>query len=155
MKKEIILLILVIGCLSIFGILEFFQKENLSGLKSKLELTLNHPPQVETRGVGTGCGIPVAEIFFYFSDPDLGNYLTAYQLQVDDNSDFSHCPGENCLFDTGKETKIEETLKSYGSTFKFSLPKELPKKVYFWRVKVWDNQDVSSDWAEATLDLNR
>lgn len=155
MKKEIILLILAIGCLSVLGVLEFFQKENLFGLKSELELKSNHPPQVETRGVGTGCGIAVAEIFFYFSDLDLGDSLSAYQIQIDDNSDFSHCPGENCLFDTGEETKIEETLKSYDSTFKYSIRKELPKQTYFWRVKVWDNQGTPSDWAKALLDLNR
>jgi hypothetical protein len=157
MIADICLLIIFVGCF-------YFVISKTPIFKKGVVEEENQPPKVEARGTGTGCGISVAEMFFYSSDPDSEDKMTAYQIQIDDNSDFSHCPdspptknlmgGKSCLFDTGKETKIKETLKSYDSTFKYSLPKGFPQKVYFWRVRVWDNKDTPSDWAKATLDLS-
>jgi len=119
---------------------------------------LNHPPRVETRGTGTGCGIPVADLFWHVSDTDLEDYITAYQVQIDNNSDFNHCPGADCLFDTGKETDLKnKNLVCFNSHYQYSLPGELkpklPPAVYFWRVRVWDSQDTPSLWDKGTLDL--
>ncbi|MDI6591649.1 MAG: hypothetical protein QME61_01800 [Patescibacteria group bacterium] len=152
MRKYLVILGVFVGII----LASYFLLENFKiPLIEKEIAEKNQPPKVEIRGVGRGCGIAVAEMFFYVSDPDLEDYLTAYQIQVDDNSDFSHCPGKDCPFDTGKEIKIGETLKKYDSTYKFSLPRKLAEKIYFWRVKVWDKNDTPSNWASATLDLSR
>lgn len=148
MKKEIIFLILVIGFLLVLGGLEFLLKEK----SSEPEFT-NHPPKVETRGTGVGCGIAVAEMFWFVSDSE--DFMSAYQVQIDDNEDFSNCSGENCVFDTGKENNIKETLQQYDSTYKFLLSEKLSPAIYFWRVKVWDSRDAVSNWAQAILHLDR
>ena len=121
-------------------------------LEEKLE---NHYPKAKTWGTQTGCGISVAELFFSFLGSDSEYFMTAYQIQIAHNKDFLYCPGENCLFDTGKETKIKETLECSGFNCQYSLPKKLPDAIYFWRVKVWDDKDVSSNWVQAILHLGR
>lgn len=149
---------LLIISLSYFVISQFSQKdkeEKPIQQGEKTEELENHSPKAKTWGTQTGCGIPVAELFFSFLGSDSEDFMTAYQIQIDGNSDFSNCSGQTCVFDTGKETKIEETLKCYGSHCKYSLSEKLPSGVYYWRVKVWDSKDISSDWAQAILYLDR
>jgi len=71
-----------------------------------------------------------------FSDPDSGDYQTAYQIQIDDNSDFS-----SPIFDTGK---INSPSNSYAT-----LPGDLNEywnTKFYWRLKVWDSENLESDW---------
>jgi hypothetical protein len=67
-----------------------------------------------------------------FSDPD-GDSQSAYQFQLDDNSDFS-----SPLTDTGK------TSSSNSSTSQ-TLPNTVG--LYYWRVKTWDSQNAEGSWS--------
>ena len=155
MKKEIILLILAIGFLSIIGGLEFFLKEKSFEQESESKLSFsNHPPKVETRGISKGCGIAVVDLFWFVDDADIDDHITAYQIQIDDNSDFSNCPGKDCLFDNGKKTNVKN-LECHGSIYKFSLSEKLPNAVYSWRVRVWDSKDIPSVWDQAKFNLRK
>jgi len=70
-----------------------------------------------------------------FNDPDAGDSQSAYRFQLDDDSDFG-----SPIIDTGKVT---------SSTT--STTQTLPSTVglYYWRVRVWDENDMVSDWSEA------
>ena len=68
-----------------------------------------------------------------FSDPDSGDSQSAFQLQLDDNSDFS-----SPIIDTGKVTS------TYSSTTQ-TLPSTVG--LYYWRVKTWDSSDAEGAWS--------
>jgi hypothetical protein len=69
-----------------------------------------------------------------FSDSDASSTQSAYELEIDDNSDFSS------PLKTGKLT---------GDATQYSTSTPLVyNKSYYWRVKVWDEYDVASNWAE-------
>jgi len=75
-----------------------------------------------------------AKFSWNFVDP--GDSQSAYQIQIDNNSDFS--PPE---VDTGK-------ILSSSQTFLLSRPYPLLKwgTTYYWRLMVWDNHDATSTW---------
>ena len=60
---------------------------------------------------------------------------SAYQFQLDDNSDFS-----SPITDTGK-------VVSAGQNTSQLLPSMVG--LYYWRVRVWDENDMVSNWSEA------
>jgi len=68
-----------------------------------------------------------------FSDPDSGDSQSAYQFQLDDNSDFS-----SPIIDTGK-------VASSTSSTTQTLPSTVG--LYYWRVKTWDSQDAEGAWS--------
>jgi len=70
-----------------------------------------------------------------FNDPDTGDSQSAYQFQLDDNSDFS-----SPVIDTGKVT-------STASSTTQTLPSTVG--LYYWRVKTWDSSDAEGEWSEA------
>ena len=80
---------------------------------------------------------PSASVTFTwtFNDPDAGDSQSAYQFQLDDNSDFA-----SPIIDTGKVTSSES-----------STTQTLPSTVglYYWRVKTWDSQDAEGEWSNA------
>jgi len=67
-----------------------------------------------------------------FSDPD-GDTQSAYEFELDDNSDFS-----SPIIDTGK-------VSSSTSSITQTLPNTVG--LYYWRVRVWDTNDAVSDWS--------
>ena len=80
---------------------------------------------------------PSASVTFswIFNDPDAGDSQSAYQFQLDDNSDFS-----SPIIDTGK-------VSSSTSSTTQTLPSMVG--LYYWRVKTWDSQDAEGEWSEA------
>jgi len=67
-----------------------------------------------------------------FSDPDVGDVQEYYQVQIDNNFDFS-----SIYIDSGK---IHSSSGSYvASGFLYNTP-------YYWKVKVWDNIGADSGW---------
>jgi len=105
----------------------------------------NRPPtainlSVDDPNAADYCGItgyPPVRVHWQFSDLDSGDSQSAYQIQVDDNSDFS-----SLLVDTGK---ISNSSQSF--LIGPSYPTLSWNATYYWRLKVWDSKDTSStDW---------
>jgi len=72
-----------------------------------------------------------------FNDPDSGDSQSAYQFQLDDNSDFS-----SPIIDTGK-------VSSSSTSTTQTLPSTVGK--YYWRVKTWDSHNAESPWSSGRV----
>jgi len=112
-----------------------------SSTNSAGTLTVNSPPSATNLNVTQPdyCIVGWASAIFSwtFTDPD-GDSQSAYQIQVDNNSNFSS-PEVN----TGK---ILSSSNSYAT-----LPGNLAwNTTYYWRIKVWDNYDAESNWASGS-----
>jgi hypothetical protein len=99
----------------------------------KIIINNNQPPQARNlEAITTGdqcCGVtayPVVKLSFDFFDQDAGDIQSAYQIQIDNNFDFS-----SPELDTGQ---ILSQSNQYAPT---SLSWDM---TYYWRVKVWDNK---------------
>ena len=89
------------------------------------------------------------------TDPDAGDYVSHYHLQIDDDSDFS-----SPVIDT---SGITDNLKSSSISMQLSeLPNymSLENKIYYWRVSAVDGFGVESNFSDGTnyflyqLDVN-
>jgi hypothetical protein len=100
-------------------------------------IPLNQPPSAVNLNVAQGdyCFAPYPPVIlsWQFSDPDSGDYQSAYQVQVDNNSNFSS-PEK----DTGKVSSSSTSYAPIGLSY---------NTTYYWRVRVWDNHDNQSDWS--------
>jgi len=67
-----------------------------------------------------------------FRDPDEGDSQTAYQIQVDDDQNFS-----TPEIDSGKTVSTQEKVN-------MTLP---DSGLHHWRVRTWDSMDVESPWS--------
>ncbi len=72
--------------------------------------------------------------FFSWTFQDPGDSQSAYQVQADNNSDFSS-PED----DSGK---VSSAFQSYATP----LGKLSYNTTYFWRLRVWDSYDAESGW---------
>jgi hypothetical protein len=93
----------------------------------------NNPPSVSNLSSAADyCLSATTRTFSWnYSDPD-GDPQSAYQVQVDDNSDFS-----SLVVDSGK---VYSSFTSFATTA-LSL-----NKTYYWRLNVWDSRDLASSW---------
>jgi len=98
---------------------------------------INNPPSATNLSVTQGdycsASSPPVILSWQFSDPDAGDSQSAYQVQVDNNSDFSS-PEK----DSGKVLSSSNSYAPTGLSY---------STTYYWRVKVWDSKDSSSAWA--------
>jgi len=97
----------------------------------------NNPPSatnLEVRQPDYCLSGPTGIFSWTFSDPDVGDYQTGYQVQVDNNSDFSS-PED----DSGKVISNSNSYASPQAKLSYNTR-------YYWRLKVWDKADVSSNW---------
>lgn len=67
-----------------------------------------------------------------FTDPD-GDSQSAYQIQIDNNSNFSSPEIDTGKIISSSNYYTNSTPLSYNTTF-------------YWRLKVWDSKNASSDW---------
>ena len=81
------------------------------------------------------CGAPYPPIIlsWQFSDPNPGDTQSAYQVQVD-NQFWFPSPEK----DSGKVISSHNGYAPIGLSF---------NTTYYWRVRVWDNQDTVSAWS--------
>ncbi len=86
-----------------------------------------------------------------------GAAQTAWRIQLAaDRSILAESKGEPDVWDSGKTPGAESTAVPFGG------PEPLkPSTVYYWRVRIWDENDAPSDWSAvkafktaATLDEN-
>ena len=100
---------------------------------------VNQPPSATNLQVSQPdyCYSGPAGIFSWtFTDPDsASDTQSAYQVQVDNNSDFSS-PEDNSgkVISSSNSYATPQGRLSYNTT-------------YYWRVRVWDRDDLVSDWA--------
>ncbi|MDD2753091.1 MAG: hypothetical protein PHT44_00535 [Candidatus Portnoybacteria bacterium] len=73
-----------------------------------------------------------------FTDPDTGDTQSAYQVQIDNNSNFSS-PEIN----TGKVVSASNSYSTTAGALAYG-------NTYYWRVMVWDNHDLASVWASGS-----
>ncbi|MBU0476704.1 PKD domain-containing protein, partial [Patescibacteria group bacterium] len=99
----------------------------------------NRPPQAINLSAREGdyCFSPHPPIFLSWEFDDLDNIppgadpQSAYQVQIDNNSDFS-----SREVDSGKVSSLSETYAPVNLS---------SNTTYYWRVRVWDNSDLISD----------
>jgi len=97
----------------------------------------NNPPSAINLSVEEGnyCTATAPPIFlkWVFTDPDAFDFQSAYQVQVDNNSNFS-----SPEVDTGKVISNSKTYPPPNLTY---------NTTYYWRLMVWDDKgDPSTDW---------
>ena len=81
------------------------------------------------------CAVGPATTFSWiFSDSDPGDAQSAYQVQADNNSNFS-----SPEFDTAKVGSVASAAATPAGVLAYN-------NTYYWRVKVWDNHDLASSW---------
>jgi len=128
-------------CSDIVGWISFNSSDpGAGGASYKVTLDLsefNQPPLARKLSIVEGdyCFAPYPPIIlsWEFFDTDPGDSQSAYQVQVDNNSDFSS-PEK----DSGKVSSSSNSYAPMGLSY---------NTTYYWRVKVWDSGDESSDWA--------
>ena len=77
---------------------------------------------------------PAGIFSWTFSGPGPGDTQSAYQVQVDNNSDFSS-PED----DSGKVSSISNSYATILGKLNYN-------NTYYWRLKVWDNNGAGSNW---------
>jgi PKD repeat protein len=115
-----------------------------SNYKVFLTAPLNQPPtanklSVDAQSSDVICGETEgsrAKFSWNFVDPDPRDSQSAYQIQIDNNSNFS-----------SPEVDTKKTLSS-SQTFLLSRPYTLLNwgTTYYWRLMVWDSHDATSTW---------
>ena len=103
----------------------------------------NQPPQAtELYATSTQlCTRPSEYFSWTFSDPNPGDYQSAYQLQVAKDAEFL-----NLVIDTGKVDG--DTHSMFRDIVVNPGEGQLGyNTTYYWRVKVWDSYDTASSWA--------
>lgn len=76
------------------------------------------------------------EFSWTFSDPDIGDTQSAYQIQVGTSE------GESDMWDSGKIISSSSTDISYaGSDLELNT-------TYYWRVRTWDNNNAAGPYCE-------
>jgi hypothetical protein len=94
------------------------------------------PPSSLSVAKGDYCTAPLRPVFSWvFSDPDTGDTQYAYQLQINDGA----------VLDTGK-------VISSSNSYAVPAPSPLAyNTTYSWRVRVWDNDNATSSWANSSF----
>ncbi|RLI00186.1 hypothetical protein DRO19_00005, partial [Candidatus Bathyarchaeota archaeon] len=119
----------------------YFYSQEYDGYDPQLEVTYtaNQPPNGPTLDSPANATRfnPSANVTFNwtFSDADAGDSQSAFQFQLDDNSDFS-----SPIIDTGK-------VSSSTSSTTQTLPSTVG--LYYWRVKTWDSYDAEGSWSSS------
>ncbi|MCK4473722.1 hypothetical protein KAU40_00410 [Candidatus Parcubacteria bacterium] len=140
-----VLIVCIVFLIGGFAYFIFFGSENSEkDTTPEPALETNHLPKVKSLSSAFGCGIHNVAFFWRFSDIDENDFQSGFQIQIDDEEDFT-----SPLFDSQKSDVWSLIEADY---FRYDLPKELPEaQEYFWRVRIWDNKDKVSDWSRKQI----
>lgn len=118
---------------------------NLFSNDSSAQLGLTNP-------VGITSERPIFSAIFH--DPDFGDVASKYRIQVDDDNDFS-----SPVWDSGAAgttmTSCNEGLRCANITYGAVLPLNLDQKLYYWRIKFFDQAGIESPWSEDPIATNK
>lgn len=105
------------------------------------------PTSLEAEGQTNPTNItdPTPEFTAIYNDPDSGDSAVSYQIQVDDNSDFS-----SVYWNSGKTALATTTQGSRTGTVSYSGSALASSTTYYWRVKFWDDDDAEGVWSTST-----
>jgi len=117
-----------------------FSGENY-GVTLAQEVCENRPPAIQSNSISVSqpdyCSSPpMATVSWIFSDPDPGDYQTAYQVQISSNPGFG-----TPEVDSGKATSSSASYTTPTGLLQYNTK-------YFTRVKVWDSRGAESSWVE-------
>ena len=93
----------------------------------------NYPPRATSLQAKLLDGCPACHYVFSWTFSDPGDSQSAYQVQVDNNSNFSSPEVDS--------KKIPSESTSFAPISPLSWNTE-----YYWRLMVWDSKDLSSSW---------
>ncbi len=80
-----------------------------------------------------------------YTDPEAGDIANYYQIQVDDNSDFS-----SIYWDSGKTSMSNCLAGSVCGPFTYNGPSLVRNTTYYWRVKYWDDGGNEGPYSQET-----
>lgn len=80
-----------------------------------------------------------------YNDPDSGDNAVHYQIQVDDNSNFS-----SVYWNSGKSALSTTTEGSRSSDISYGGSTLASSTTYYWRIKFWDDSDAEGVWSTAS-----
>jgi len=108
---------------------------------------LTNPPSVsfplDALVKGDYCSIPVHYFKWIYSDPD-GDDQSKFQFQMDNNSDFSSLEIDRTVISTVADGEFNNQTVIVAVS---PGPDQIGySTAYYWRVKVWDSQDIDSGW---------
>ncbi|MEK7124025.1 MAG: fibronectin type III domain-containing protein [Patescibacteria group bacterium] len=111
--------------------------DSASSNTANIAVACNQPPQAIPNAVGSAyfCSAPLRPLLSWaFQDPNPGDTQSAYQVQVDNNSDFSSPAADSGKIGSSQNFySVPSGALNYGTT-------------YYWRVQVWDSKDAASGW---------
>lgn len=118
----------------------------------------NHTPGVPTslqaEGTTNPTGItnPTPEFSAIFDDPDTAETAVYYQIQVNDESDFTG----NIIWDSEKTAMSPLTEGSRSALIEYAgTPLIIDGLTYYWRIKFWDDGGLDSPYSSiATFQMD-
>jgi hypothetical protein len=90
---------------------------------------------------GTG---PIPVLSFVAASSSRGAAQTAYQVILSNSEKDLTYPAK-CMWNTGKVSSPESV------SIQYSGPPLAPATRYYWKVRLWDNQDKPSEWSKAAF----
>jgi len=109
-----------------------------------IDLPPSSPPTAVGLNVGEVgyCETPQQFFSWTFQDPDVGDTQSAYHIQVDKEGDWIAGAGE---LDSGKVYSSSPSRSVVVAQYAGADQLEYNQS-YFWRLKVWDSNEMASDW---------
>ena len=129
----------------IYQVLRITDKPGLQSNVDTVSVTVQSPPNNPPSATNLNATQPdyclvgwASAIFSWtFTDPN-GDTQSAYQIQADDNSNFS-----SPEVDSGKVVSSSNSFATQVGQLSFN-------KTYYWRLMVWDSKDMASSWISGT-----
>lgn len=109
------------------------------------------PSSLQTDGQTNPTNItdPTPEFSAIYNDPDSGDTALFYQIQVDDNSDFS-----SVYWNSTKTALATTTQGNRSPDISYAGSSLASSTTYYWRIKFWDDEDAEGAWSTDTATFN-
>jgi RHS repeat-associated protein len=101
--------------------------------------------QTESQTNPTNITDATPEFSAIYNDPDSSDNAIYYQIQVDDNSDFS-----SAYWNSTKSAFATTTQGARSVDISYSGSGLASSTTYYWRIKFWDDEDAEGAWSTTT-----
>jgi hypothetical protein len=100
----------------------------------------------------TGITDTTPECSAVFRDPDVNDYATSYQIQVNTASDFTG----TSMWDSGKVASSNTPIGSRHPDISYAgSALSLDGSTYYWRIRFYDREDTTGAWSSvASFTMN-